>query len=182
MPMPVAPAVVAQRLCELLQSFPAAAAGGVQWRALARAYEDFVLELHKGMRLTQLTAGREHSEVHVQLLLDAQTLQVDQGSGCLVEFPLEAVSRVYRVVCNDDRWYGAGSLLGPAPLPPLPLSSAEHIVVVEFDRRRLPFVFQDMAESQRFFVCADLLCRRVKELAGGAAWLSGPAPRERRHG
>mmetsp|Transcript_108720 Transcript_108720/g.350988 ORF Transcript_108720/g.350988 Transcript_108720/m.350988 type:complete len:448 (+) Transcript_108720:112-1455(+) len=40
MPMPVAPAVVAQRLCELLQSFPSAAMGGVQWQTLLRKYEE----------------------------------------------------------------------------------------------------------------------------------------------
>jgi hypothetical protein len=33
------PAVVAQRLCDLLQTFPCAAAGGVQWLILVRKYE-----------------------------------------------------------------------------------------------------------------------------------------------
>lgn len=37
---PVAPAVVAQRLCDLLLSFPSAAVGGVQWQTLARKYEE----------------------------------------------------------------------------------------------------------------------------------------------
>jgi len=36
----VSPSVVAQRLCDLLLSFPAAAAGGVQWCVLARKYEE----------------------------------------------------------------------------------------------------------------------------------------------
>mmetsp|Transcript_1938 Transcript_1938/g.3553 ORF Transcript_1938/g.3553 Transcript_1938/m.3553 type:complete len:448 (-) Transcript_1938:19-1362(-) len=35
---PAAPSVVAQRLCDLLQMFPAAAVGGVQWRTLASTY------------------------------------------------------------------------------------------------------------------------------------------------
>jgi len=35
-----APAIVAQRLCDLLLSFPAAAACGVQWQVLARKYEE----------------------------------------------------------------------------------------------------------------------------------------------
>jgi len=35
-----APIIVAQRMCDLLQSFPAAAMGGVQWQTLARKYEE----------------------------------------------------------------------------------------------------------------------------------------------
>jgi len=34
-----APAVVAQRLCDLLQMFPSAAVGGIQWKTLASKYE-----------------------------------------------------------------------------------------------------------------------------------------------
>jgi len=37
---PPAPIVVAQRMCDLLQSFPAAAAGGVQWQTLVRKYKE----------------------------------------------------------------------------------------------------------------------------------------------
>jgi len=36
----VAPVVVAQRLCDLLLQFPAAAFGGVQWRMLTKKYEE----------------------------------------------------------------------------------------------------------------------------------------------
>jgi len=36
----VAPAVVAQRLCDLLLQFPSAALGGVQWRVLVKKYEE----------------------------------------------------------------------------------------------------------------------------------------------
>mmetsp|Transcript_120544 Transcript_120544/g.239977 ORF Transcript_120544/g.239977 Transcript_120544/m.239977 type:complete len:446 (-) Transcript_120544:44-1381(-) len=35
----VAPSVVAQRLCDLLQMFPSAAVGGIQWKTLASKYE-----------------------------------------------------------------------------------------------------------------------------------------------
>mmetsp|Transcript_29406 Transcript_29406/g.62583 ORF Transcript_29406/g.62583 Transcript_29406/m.62583 type:complete len:490 (+) Transcript_29406:135-1604(+) len=38
--MSSAPAAVASRLCDLLLQFPAAAMGGVQWRVLARKYEE----------------------------------------------------------------------------------------------------------------------------------------------
>lgn len=38
--MAVAPVVVAQRLCDLLLSFPSAAMGGVQWSTLVKKYEE----------------------------------------------------------------------------------------------------------------------------------------------
>lgn len=37
---PTAPSVVARRLCDLLLSFPCAAIGGIEWRVLARKYEE----------------------------------------------------------------------------------------------------------------------------------------------
>merc|ERR1719229_2160907 len=100
--------------------------------------------------MTQLTSNQDYSDIHCQVLEDLQTLKVDQGSGSIIEFPLSAVSKVYRIVKNDDKWYSAGSLTGPTPVPPLPLANAEHIVVVEFMRRKLAFVFNDMAAAQRF--------------------------------
>lgn len=130
---------------------------------LLRAYQEFVLDLHKGIHMTQLTSNQDYSDIHCQILEDLQTLKVDQGSGCIIEFPLSAVSKVYRIVKNDEKWYSAGSLTGPTPMPPLPLSNAEHIVVVEFMRRKLAFVFSDMAAAQRFLMCIELLIRRAQE-------------------
>jgi len=130
---------------------------------LLQVYQDFVLDLHKGLHMTQLSSNQEYSDIHCQILEDLKTLKVDQGSGCIIEFPLTAVSKVYRIVKNDDRWYSAGSLTGPTPMPPLPLSNAEHIVVVEFMRRKLAFVFADMVAAQRFLMCIELLIRRAQE-------------------
>eukprot|EP00439_Symbiodinium_sp_Y106_P072279 s2181_g13.t1 len=42
---------------------------------------------------------------HALVLFD----RIDQGSGCIIEFPLSAVSKVYRIVKNDDRWFSAGT-------------------------------------------------------------------------
>ncbi|CAK8990940.1 Uncharacterized protein SCF082_LOCUS2445 [Durusdinium trenchii] len=55
----------------------------------------------------------------------------------------DEVEEVYRIVKNDDKWYAAGT--------PLPNASphAEHIVVVEFMRRKLAFVFKELQVSQR---------------------------------
>lgn len=144
---------------------------------LLRTYRDFVLDLHRGMHMTQLSANQDYSDIHCQVLEDLQTLKVDQGSGCIVEFPLSAVSKVYRMVKNDDNWHSAGSLMGPVPIPPLPLSNAEHIVVIEFMRRKLAFVFSDMAAAQRFLVCIELLTRRVQETRSEAQLASSqPTP------
>mmetsp|Transcript_93266 Transcript_93266/g.208399 ORF Transcript_93266/g.208399 Transcript_93266/m.208399 type:complete len:298 (-) Transcript_93266:37-930(-) len=130
---------------------------------LLELYQEFVLDLHKGVHMTQLTSNQDYSDIHCQILEDLQTLKVDQGSGCIIEFPLSAVSKVYRIVKNDDKWYSAGSLTGPTPMPPLPLSNAEHIVVVEFMRRKLAFVFNEMSGAQRFLMCIELLIRRAQE-------------------
>merc|ERR1719392_344337 len=130
---------------------------------LLRTYQDFVMDLHKGLHMTQLTSSQDYSDIHCQILEDLQTLKVDQGSGCIIEFPLSAVSKVYRIVKNDGKWYSAGSLTGPTPMPPLPLSNAEHIVVVEFMRRKLAFVFNEITAAQIFLMCMELLIRRAQE-------------------
>lgn len=129
---------------------------------LLQVYQEFVLELHKGIHMTQLTANQDYSNIHCQILEDLQTLKVDQGSGCIVEFPLTAVSKVYRIIKNDDKLYSNGLLPG-ARFPP---TVSEHIVVVEFMRRKLAFVFKDMDAAQRFLMCIELLIRRAQEVRG----------------
>lgn len=138
-----------------------------RWAKLLDTYQQFVLDLHTGMYLTQLTSNKDYSDIHCQLMEDLETLKLDQSNGRIVEFPLTGVSKVYRIVKNDDKWYSAGSLTGPAPVPPLPLSNAEHIVVVEFMRRKLAFVFKEMADSQRFLMCMELLIRRAQQQRAG---------------
>merc|ERR1719387_1569840 len=134
---------------------------------LLQTYRDFVLEMYTGMYLTQLTSNRDYSNIHCQLMDDLQTLKLDQSNGRIIEFPLTGVSKVYRIVKNDDKWYSAGSLTGASPVPPLPLSNAEHIVVVEFMRRKLAFVFKQIQESQRFLMCMELLIRRAQQKQAG---------------
>jgi len=136
---------------------------------LLQTYQDFALDLHTGMYLTQLTSNRDYSDIHCQLMEDLQTLKLDQSNGRIIEFPLTGVSKVYRIVKNDDKWYSAGSLNGPQPVPPLPLSNAEHIVVVEFMRRKLAFVFKEIQASQRFLICMELLIRRAQQKQAGKA-------------
>jgi len=133
-------------------------------QVLMEMYEDFVLDLYKGVHMTQITMNQDYCDIHCQLLDDLQTLMVDEGSGCRVEFPLGAVSKAHRVVKNDDKWCSAGSSTGSTPMPPLPLISAEHIVSVEFTRQRLAFVFDSIAAAQKFLICMELVIRRAKEL------------------
>jgi len=140
---------------------------------LLSCFQDFVMELHQGVHMTQLTANQEYSDIHCQVFENLQTLKVDQGSGCMIEFPLAAVSKVYRIVKNDDKWLGHSSI-APLPLPTNP----EHIVVVEFMRRKLAFVFHDIKIAQRFLMCMELLARRAQEYQGDADTAGCQAPRQ----
>ena len=129
----------------------------VRKEKLLEMYREFAIELHTGMYLTQLTSNRDYADIHVQLIEDLTTLKLDQSNGRIIEFPLTNVSKVYRIVKNDDKWYAAGT--------PLPNASphAEHIVVVEFMRRKLAFVFKELQVSQRFLICMELLIRRAQQ-------------------
>lgn len=126
-------------------------------RKLLEMYQEFALDMHTGMYLTQLTSNRDYSDIHCQLMEDMQTLKLDQSNGRIIEFPLTGVSKVYRIIKNDDKWYSAGS-----PLPG-PNSNTEHIVVVEFMRRKLAFVFKELQMGQRFLMCMELLIRRAQQ-------------------
>jgi len=124
---------------------------------LLAMYREFALDLHTGMYLTQLTSSRDYSDIHCQLMDDMTTLKLDQSNGRIIEFPLTNVSKVYRILKNDDKWYTAGSAL------PAASGHSEQIVVVEFMRRKLAFVFKELAVSQRFLVCLELLIRRAQQ-------------------
>eukprot|EP00928_Gymnodinium_smaydae_P015973 TRINITY_DN15948_c0_g1_i2.p1 TRINITY_DN15948_c0_g1~~TRINITY_DN15948_c0_g1_i2.p1 ORF type:complete len:296 (-),score=45.92 TRINITY_DN15948_c0_g1_i2:39-926(-) len=128
-------------------------------RELLRVYQDFVLDLHKGFNMTQLTSNQDYSLIHCQILEDLQTLKVDQGSGCIIEFPLDAVSKVYRIVKSDDKWYNA-NVHGSSGAA----AHTEHIVVVEFRKRKLAFVFADLTSASSFLLCMELLIRRAQEV------------------
>jgi hypothetical protein len=121
-------------------------------RKLLQMFQEFALDMHKGMYMTQLTSNRDYSDIHCQLMDDMQTLQLDQSNGRIIEFPLTGVSKVYRIVKSDDKWYSAGSQL-----------IGEHIVVVEFMRRKLAFVFKELNASQRFLMGMELLIRRAQQ-------------------
>jgi hypothetical protein len=122
---------------------------------LLKMYQEFVLELHTGAFLTQLTSSRDYSDIHCQLMEDLVTLKLDQSSGRIIEFPLTGVSKVYRIIRDDEKWY---RVQGSAPSAP-----AEHIVVVEFMRRKLAFVFKEAYSALRFLTCMELLIRGAQQ-------------------
>lgn len=125
---------------------------------LLQMYQEVALDLHTGMYLTQLTADRDYSDIHCQLMEDMTTLKLDQSNGRIIEFPLTNVSKVYRIVKNDDKFYTPGT-----PVPPDRGGRSEHIVVVEFLRRKLAFVFREVHAAQRFMICMELLIRRAQQ-------------------
>jgi len=122
---------------------------------LLKLFQEFALDMHRGRYLTQLGSNQDYSVIHCQVMDDLQTLKVDQGNGCIIEFPLTGVSKVYRIVKTDER------LLSNSASVTTP--NIEHIVVVEFTRRKLAFVFAEVAEAQRFLICMELLIRRAQE-------------------
>jgi len=124
---------------------------------LLAMFQEFALDMHTGMYLTQLTSSRDYSDIHCQLMEDMTTLKLDQSNGRIIEFPLTNVSKVYRIVKNDDRWLAAGTAATGAS------SNTEQIVVVEFMRRKLAFVFKELQVSQRFLICMELLIRRAQQ-------------------
>ncbi|CAK0873355.1 unnamed protein product [Prorocentrum cordatum] len=123
----------------------------VQRAALLHMYQAFAVDLHAGMYLTQLTSSREHSEIHVQLMDDLVTLKMDQSNGHILEFPLDKVLKVYRIT-HDARGAGLDD-------------QAAHIVVLEFMRRKLAFVFPEEKVTQRFLISLELLIQRAKQHA-----------------
>merc|ERR1712232_486669 len=125
---------------------------------LLQMYREFALELHAGMYLKQMTSESDYSDIHCQLMDDMQTLKLDQSTGCIIEFPLTGVSKVYRIVKSNDKWYSVGSTL-----PSDTAANMEHVVVVEFMRRKLAFIFRKLTESQRFLICMELLIRRAQQ-------------------
>jgi len=125
---------------------------------LLEMYREFALDLHTVMYLTQLTSSRDYSDIHCQLMEDMMTLKLDQSNGRIIEFPLTSVSKAYRIVKIEDKWYSAGSQMSGNAA-----ANTEHIVVVEFMRRKLAFCFKELQVSQRFLMCMELLIRRAQQ-------------------
>merc|ERR1719145_184142 len=82
---------------------------------LLEMYQEFALDMHTGMYLTQLTSNRDYSDIHCQLMEDMATLKLDQSNGRIIEFPLANVSKVYRLMKAGGKWYPAESVAAGSP-------------------------------------------------------------------
>ncbi|CEM19059.1 unnamed protein product [Vitrella brassicaformis CCMP3155] len=132
---------------------------------LIEMYRDFIVELYRGVYVTQLTSARDYSEIHCQLKDDLTTLTLDQNTGRLIEFPLKSATRVYQIWRRDGRTH---------ELTHRTLSERRHdlmdgsrpqdfIVIVEFLKRKLAFVFRDTKQADRFLVCMELLIQEARQ-------------------
>jgi hypothetical protein len=126
-------------------------------RKLLETYQEFVLDLHTGMFLRQLTTNTYYCDIHCQLSEDMETLKLAMNCGNIIEFSLTGVSKVHRVVKNGVKWYNAHSVV------PGRRGDVEHIVIVEFVRRKLAFAFTELQVAQRFLLCMELLTRSVQQ-------------------
>merc|ERR1712137_200539 len=116
---------------------------------------DLVLDLHKGLYLTQLTDCGRHADIHCQLTADLKMLNFDLGNGRIIEFPLAAVNRVFRPLM---RWNDFSS-----PEHHCSHEASKHIVMVEFVSRKLAFLFEADSDAQCFMTCIQMLKRRAHE-------------------
>lgn len=109
------PGTVAQRLTELLQNFPSAAAGGVQWNALVRKYEE-----RHNMRLDLAALGYDSPLAATTALLWEVLRLVDsedsdnpvvavEDSVVLAPKPGSVASwpSLYKVLCNVIQEHGS---------------------------------------------------------------------------
>eukprot|EP00811_Abedinium_folium_P021924 NODE_3114_length_2090_cov_10.816098.p1 GENE.NODE_3114_length_2090_cov_10.816098~~NODE_3114_length_2090_cov_10.816098.p1 ORF type:complete len:532 (-),score=162.01 NODE_3114_length_2090_cov_10.816098:379-1974(-) len=128
----------------------------IQQAVVVQMYQDFVVDLHAGLVLTQMTSDHGYCDMHCQLMDDLCTLKFDQRNGRIVEIPLTVVWKLEIVMSHDNQWYRVGRF-GPSKPPPL----AEYVIIMEFMRQMLVFVFKTFKDARRFMVFLELLIRRA---------------------
>jgi len=111
------------------------------WQMIA-ACQEFTLNLHAGMYLTYLTNTGEREDIHCQLMDDLTTIKLDDGNGKIIVFPLPAVSTVSRGLRKTQR------------VP-------EHLVIMEFMRRKLKFAFMSEQDTELFATCMKLIISKA---------------------
>eukprot|EP00916_Digyalum_oweni_P015786 GHVL01025933.1.p1 GENE.GHVL01025933.1~~GHVL01025933.1.p1 ORF type:complete len:203 (+),score=46.21 GHVL01025933.1:33-611(+) len=127
-------------------------------RLLLEAFRDFVLELNKGMILSQLSSNRECSDIHCQLYKNLDILKFDQNNGRIVEFPLRNIIKLYEISKSsvDLRWHTSREDAFHDRIQQSD-KQTEHVVVVEFTKRKLAFVFRDPILADKFLITLQLL-------------------------
>lgn len=137
---------------------------------LFEACMELALDLHMGMFLTQVTSDRDYADIHCQLTGDLHTLKVDEGSGCIIEFPLAATAKVCRAMKYDDKWYAMGAIW-ETNMP----SGADHIIILDFGSRKLAFMFRPANRAKCFMTCIQLLISRAQQTPWSEPGSSPPA-------
>jgi len=120
------------------------------------ACADLVVDLLMGLYFTQLTDCGRYADIHCQLTADLKTLNFDLGNGRIIEFPLVAVKKVFRLWVRGNRLSTAECKCSQ--------EVSEHIVMVEFVSRKLAFVFEAVSDAECFMVCIEMLQRRAHQL------------------
>jgi len=121
---------------------------------LNEMYKSFIVQLHRGVVLRQLVSAKDCSEIHCQLLDDFATLKLDQNCGRLIEFPLSAISKVYVVIRQSFK--NKVLVVTPLGLPVL-----EHVVVVDFSKRKLAFLFSEAIKAETFRLCMEMMAKQA---------------------
>ncbi|CAJ1413385.1 unnamed protein product [Effrenium voratum] len=128
-----------------------------------QVYQDGIVDLIAGLHLTHVTANQEYADVFCKLMPDLATLQLEHCGDVMAEFPLGGVLKIYRIVKAIDQAQAQGLADRNRTSFPFQMLDAEHIVVIQFPRRKLAFVFADPVVAQRFLLTLEVLIGHVQE-------------------
>lgn len=118
--------------------------------SLQRMYLNFMIGLHKGIRLRHIKADLGCTHVRCQLTEHLTVLRIDEGCDAVSEFPLSTVSRLCRGTTEKSvELHNA-------------LAVQEYMVVVHFKRRMFRFVFKTENVAICFMTCMEELASRAK--------------------
>eukprot|EP00392_Amoebophrya_sp_AT5.2_P000760 g761.t1 len=134
-------------------------------KVLLGMYRDFVAQtvLHGGATLDRVSSGGQsyyqRKPVVVSLAAssprepdDIKYLRLDESDGRLVEFPLRAISDIYRLQKQNLN-------LNTQQRSVDSFSFVDNIVVVEFLKRKLAFAFADSQQCQKFIACLNCVIK-----------------------
>ncbi|CAD7937192.1 unnamed protein product [Amoebophrya sp. A120] len=130
--------------------------GATNEERLEQMFRGFVFDFYCGTYLTQLTSLQEKQLIHAQLIDDHRILALSQGSGRIVEFPIASLSKIYRISSAHSSQINQQYNLSSE-------NRGANIIILEFQERKLAFLFHDAESSQRFLICFELLVRKKQQ-------------------
>lgn len=129
---------------------------------LLKMYKAFAIKWQAGSHVKQVYENHVCSDSHMQLMENLMILKLDQNSGCIIEFPMRNVSKVYRMVKYGKRWRDAHA---PPPVSEKMRALAQQVVIIEFMKQKIAFMFPTLPEALNFSICFGLLVKRVQQKA-----------------